>query len=215
VVPSPARAAPCPGRLQEIHLIGPVIVWIDLHVLIPIYIQVAEGFNPGTPAPNGLARADHEIAGASHWSILHMAAHIIGGVAQSLRASRLPRNNFLLLAATDGSQRMRNLALTKVSPRPRGFMVEQDTVAGENLVAVPVVDRCPVGIHLGNCIGTLRLEGRLLVLGRLGTANISWRRLVEARLDPPLLDGFQQAITPRPVTSPVIFGHIELTRTCD
>ena len=48
------------------------------------------------------------------------------------------------------------LRVTKVSPRMRRFVIEQDAVAGIHAVGLAVVDGDPVGIELGDSVGRAR-----------------------------------------------------------
>ena len=50
-------------------------------------------------------------------------------------------------------------------------MVEEDPVAGEHAVRLPVVDRHPVGVDLGGAVRGARIEGRPLSLRRRGGAE--------------------------------------------
>ena len=63
-------------------------------------------------------------------------------------------------------------------------MVEQDAVAGEKTVGLPVVDRYPVRIELGDAVRRARIEGRPLGLRRFvrEPEELGGRSLVEPRL---------------------------------
>jgi hypothetical protein len=61
-------------------------------------------------------------------------------------------------------------------------MVEQDAVADEHAVRLPIVDAGPVGIELGDGIRTARVKRSALVLRRrTGTEHLRGRRLVQPR----------------------------------
>jgi len=89
-------------------------------------------------------------------------------------------------------------------------MIEQDPVAGEYLVGVPVVAGEVVGVNLGRRVGALRLKGRGLTLGRRGGAeHFAGGRLVEPRLDLGLLDGLQEPQGSQTRDVAGVFRHVK------
>ena len=111
---------------------------------------------------------------------------------------------------------MGDLARHEGLAAPGRFVVEEDAIGGEDLVALAVVARGPVGVHLGDRVGALRLEGGQLVLGRFGAPeHLAGGGLVEAGLDPALLDGFEDSHRPQAGHIAGILGLSKLTRTCD
>ena len=59
------------------------------------------------------------------------------------------------------------LRVTNSQPAPRDLVVEEDAGAGEEAVALAVVDGDEVAVDLGDAVGAARIERRLLVLRRL------------------------------------------------
>ena len=77
------------------------------------------------------------------------------------------------------------------------FMVKQNAVAGVDTIGLSVVDRHPVRIQFGNCIGAARVKRRCFPLRRFVYQAIQLRStcLIEPRffLQPQNTDGFEQA----------------------
>ncbi len=90
--------------------------------------------------------------------------------------------------------RARYLAGDECLATARGFVVEEDAVAGEDAVALAVVDRGPVCEELADRVGAAGLERRALTLGGLGLAeHLAAGRLVEAGLGAGVAHGVQEA----------------------
>jgi hypothetical protein len=79
----------------------------------------------------------------------------------------------------------------------RALVVEEDAVAGVHAVGLTVVDRDPVGVHLGHCVGAARVKGRGLPLRNFLHQAVELGRgsLIEAGLlgQAQDADGFQDA----------------------
>jgi hypothetical protein len=75
----------------------------------------------------------------------------------------------------DGRHGAGDLAGNKGASTPGGLVIEQDAVAGVHAVGLAVVDRDPVGVHLGDAIGRARVKGRGLALGGLGDLTVQLR----------------------------------------
>ena len=84
----------------------------------------------------------------------------------------------------DVGQAACDLACDKGLTTPGALMVEENAVAGVDAVGFAVVDRDPVGVHLGYGIGAARVERRCFLLRRLlhQTVEFTGTGLVKAGL---------------------------------
>ena len=100
--------------------------------------------------------------------------------------------------------------VTKVSPAAGRLVVEEDAVAGEHVVRFPVVDRHPVGVHLGGPVRGPGVERRLLVLRRRGGAeHLAGGRLVIAGLPSRAAQRLEDAGRPQAGDVPGVFRDVE------
>ena len=163
------------GRIPEedVDLGGTEILGIDDDVFLIIEIQLPENFLHKFLYGMSFAGGDDQII----W--LFLLEHEPHGLHIIPRKPPIPfcievaEIQFILKAEFNPGRRAGYLAGNKGFPPARGFMVKQDAVAGKELIGIPVVPDDVVGIDLGSGIGTLRLEGRQLVLGRGAAPNIS------------------------------------------
>ena len=89
-------------------------------------------------------------------------------------------------------------------------MVEQDTIAGKQVISLAVITRHPIGIYFGGRVRAARLKRGVFVLGRFGPAvHFAGRGLIEAALDPALAHRFKNADGAHAGYIAGIFGHIE------
>jgi len=90
-------------------------------------------------------------------------------------------------------------------------VVEEDAVAGKDVVGLAIVDDDPVGVELGHSVGRARVKGRGLVLrDRLHLAvELAGRGLVEAGGEAGLLDGVDEAQGAHGIGLGGVFGQLE------
>ena len=81
------------------------------------------------------------------------------------------RGRDIFLSRKDTGDRTGDLAGDKRLAPARGLMVEENPVGRKEVVAFPVVPGHPVGIDLRAGIGTAGVEGGLLTLGRMRSAE--------------------------------------------
>src|SRR5882757_11156604 len=97
----------------------------------------------------------------------------------------------------DACQGTSNLARYESLTAHRGFVIEQDAVAGEKPIRLAVIHRDPISINLGGPIRRARVEGcRLPLRDFLNLAeHFGSGRLVEPRLavEPQNTDGFEHS----------------------
>jgi len=107
--------------------------------------------------------------------------------------------------------RPRDLARHERLATPRRLMVEQNAVARVHPVALAVIHRHPVRVHLGTPIRTARVERRRLLLRHLLHQPEHLRRtgLVEPRLNAHLADRLQQTHRAGGRDIGGVFGRVE------
>ncbi len=107
--------------------------------------------------------------------------------------------------------RPRDLARHECLAPPRRLVVEENAVARVQPVALAVVQRHPVRVHLGAPIRAARVERRRLLLRHLLHQPEHFRRtgLVEPRLDAHLADRLEQAHRARGGDVGGVFGRVE------
>ena len=96
---------------------------------------------------------------------LHL--HIVFGMAPVPLGIQVTQVSTILQAENDSRQGPGNLSCNKSLAAHRRLMVEQNAVAGKDVIRLTIVDHDPVGIKLGNRIGRTRVERGLFRLGRL------------------------------------------------
>ncbi len=121
----------------------------------------------------GLAGGDDVIVGTL---LLEHEPHrldIIPGKAPVALGLEIPEVELLLETEFDPGRRPGDLPGDKGLSAAGGFVVEEDPVAGENPVGVPVIADDIVGVNLGSGVGALRLKRGRLALGGGAAPNIS------------------------------------------
>ena len=107
----------------------------------------------------------------------------------------------------------RDLARHERFAAHRGFMVEQDPVAGEQAVRLAIIDRDPIGIHLGDAVGRPRVEGCGLALRDFLhlAEHLGRRGLIETSLllEPENADRLEQTQGAERVGVRRVFGRFE------
>lgn len=118
-----------------------------------------------------------------------------------------------LLAQLDIRDSPRNLPGHESPSSPRALVVEQDAVAREHAVTLPVVDRDPVRVELRTSVGRSGVEGGRLALGSLDDLSVQLRsgRLVEpdVLLEAAGTDGVEETEGAEPVDVAGVFSHLE------
>src|SRR5882762_7882949 len=88
---------------------------------------------------------------------------------------------FLLQTELDSTQCARDLARDECFAPARRFVIKENSVADEEIVRLPLVDREPMGCHFAHCVGAARVERRLFVLWwRRGPEHLRGSSLVKA-----------------------------------
>ena len=196
----PAQDAAALGgiALEEVHLGGAEVAGIDLHVLLPVQVQPPEGEAQEVPDADGLA-GGHRVV-VRHVLLQHAphGFHIVAREAPVPLGVEVAEVELVLHPQLDAGGGAGDLAGHERLAPARALVVEQDAVAGEEAVALAVVDHLVVGEDLGTGVGAARLEAGALELRGLGAAeHLGAAGLVEADLLAAVLheaaDGLQQA----------------------
>src|SRR5882762_11500669 len=101
-------------------------------------------------------------------------------VAPRIKISEI---EFFLQTELDSAQCARDLARDECFPPSRGFVIEENSVADEEIVRLPLVDRVPMGCHFAHGVGAARIERCLFVLWwRRGPEHLRGSSLVKSGL---------------------------------
>jgi hypothetical protein len=84
---------------------------------------------------------------------------VVLGVAPVALGVEVAEVEGVLQAEFDAREGAGDLASDEGLATGRGFVVEQDAVAGVDTVGLTVVDGDPVGVELGDRVGAARVEG--------------------------------------------------------
>ena len=110
------------------------------------------------------AGGDHEIL--CHVLLQHhpLHAHIILGVPPIAQRVEVAHIKTPLQPLRDIGQAARDLARDKGFATAGAFVVKKDAVAGIDPIGLAIINRDPIGVHLGNRIGAARVKGCFLRL---------------------------------------------------
>ena len=86
-------------------------------------------------------------------------ADVVAGVAPVAFGVEVAEQELVLLAELDARGRLRDLARHELRPAARRLVVEEDAAAGEDAVALAVVDGDVVPVHLRDAVRAARPEG--------------------------------------------------------
>jgi hypothetical protein len=204
----PTRDSPCLGRIaaQRGNLGRTEAAGIDVDVALPVESDSFESqLHSRTCSPG----RDHEVLRLVRWSIIHIASTYSGAWPQSRSAFRFPRYSLSCRPAFAPRHGPRDRGSRPFPPSDRP-VVEQDPVAGEQVVRLPGVHRRPVREHLGNAVGAARVERLRLAL--------RWRE--PSHTSPRMTPGRSASARPKPVWPPAsgspipvavrrVLGHLE------
>ena len=160
-----------------------------------------------------LPRGDDEVFGLLLLQHHPLHADIVPGVAPIAHRVEVAHVQALLQSLRDVGQATRDLAGDEGLAAARALVVEQDPVAGVDAVGLAVVDGDPVGVELGDAVGTAGMERRRLGLRGLGdpAEQLAGRRLVEAGgfLEAEEADSLEQPQRADCVDIRRVLGHLE------
>ena len=166
---------------QVIDLGGTEILGVDFNVLVPVEIEITEGFLEEFAYRIGLAGSNYEVAGLV---LLEHEPHGFDVIASETPVApgvKIAEIELLLQAHFDAAQGPGDLTGNESFATAGRFMVEEDTVADEEIVGFAVVDSPPMRSDFGNSVGAAGIERSGFGLRRLSSAEHLGRTgLVEA-----------------------------------
>ena len=148
----------------------------------------------------------------------HQPLHFdeIAGMPPVAQGGEVAEVETVLQADGDARQGAGDLARDEGFAANRAFVIEEDAVAGIDAIGFAVVDGDPVGVELGDGVGTARVEGSgFLLRGFLDEAvEFGCRCLVEAGLlfEAEDADGFQDAQRTQAIGVGGVFRGFEADR---
>src|SRR5437588_735776 len=197
-------------RQEQVDLQWAVVAWINLDEFTPVQINVLEGFLHEFPYRVGLPRPDHVVGRTVLLQHRPHGLHVLRSIAPIAPCSNAPERQARLSSRKDIGNRPGDLPAHEDLAATGALMVEQDPIAGEQLV--PISIRCdhPVCIHLGYRIRAPWVERGLLVLGgRSASEHLTARCLIEPRVDAAPAQRFKDTRCPQPRHISCVLRHIE------
>ena len=195
---------------QQVDLGRPEELGVLAHVALPV-VDADLGERPLDELTHRvrLAGGDDVVVGLVLLQHQPHRPHVVAGVPPvTLRVQR-PHHQLVLQPELDPRRRVGHLAGHELDAPARPLVVEQDPRAGEQPVALPIVDGDVVAEHLGAAVRRARMERRHLVLRRLAhlAEHLRRRRLIEAdrvvlRAARPCGSPRASATRPTPTCSP-------------
>src|SRR5690606_35243709 len=162
----PAEDLASAGRVadEQVDLGGTEEALVDDHVLLVVEADVAERDLAELPHRVGLAGGDDEVA---RLVLLEHPPHGLDVVPREAPVAlgvEVAEAQLLGHAEADLGDGVGDLAGHELEAPARALVVEEDAGAGVEVVALPVVDRDPVAVELGDAVGAARVEWRALAL---------------------------------------------------
>ena len=133
------------GRAQE--------ALVDDDVLLPVQAHRFEGQAAQLAHLVRLARRHDVIAGSVLLQHQPHGTYIIGRVAPVALHVEVAQRELVVDFVGDAGHAVRHLARHELEATPGRLVVEQDPRGGVKVVALPVVHRDPVPVHLGHAVG--------------------------------------------------------------
>ena len=110
------------------------------------------------------ASGDDEILGRGVLEDEPHTLHVVLGIAPVAQGVEVAQIEAVLLALRDARGSQRNLARDEGFAAALALVVEEDARAAEHIVCLAILLDNPVAIEFGHRVGTIGMEGRLLVL---------------------------------------------------
>ena len=118
---------------------------VDFDILLPIEVDVVEGFFEKLADGIGFACGDDEIAG---FCMLQHHPHgfdVIAGETPVAAGVEIAQVKFFLQPGFDAAEGAGDLAGDEGFTAARGFVVEEDAVRNEEVIGFAVIDGIPMG----------------------------------------------------------------------
>ncbi len=152
------------------------------HVLLPVETGAAEGHLHQVAHRVRHARRDHVVVGALLLEHEPHRADVVAGEAPVAGGVQVAERERVVQPGLDARDAVAHLPRHELETPARRFVVEQDARAGEEAVALAVVDGDVVAEDLRDAVGAARVERRQLVLRHLAylPEHLARRGLVQA-----------------------------------
>ena len=152
---------------EQVHLGRSQVTLGHPDMALPVEPDVLEGDLAELPHRVRFTSCDHVIARGGLLEHHPHGPHEVACVAPVTLGIEVPELHVVGQAELDAGNGMGHLAGHELEPPSRALVVEQDARTGMHVVALPVVDRRPVPVHLGDPVGAARVERRPFVLRAL------------------------------------------------
>jgi len=222
---------------QGLHLRGPEVAGINAHHGVA-GIGAAAGFVDARALPeNGRAAGlagpaelgggqlnetahrflaaggDHEVFRALLLEHAPLHLDVVAGMAPVAEGIEVAHVEAGVEACIDAGQAAGDLAGDEGFTAPGALVIEEDAVAGIHAVGLAVVDGDPVGVELGDAVGTAGIEGGGFLLGDFldEAVELGGGGLVNAGFvgEPEDADGLENAEGAEGVGIGGVFGRLE------
>jgi len=153
---------------QQVDLRRPQVPLVGHDVVAVIEPQPAEGQVTELADGHAFAGRNDVVVGLLLLKHQPHRPHVVAGKTPVTLRVEIAEVELVLQAELDAGGGPGDLSGHERLAAPRAFVVEQDPARRVQAVALAVVDREPVGTHLGDTVGAARVEWRRLPLGCLG-----------------------------------------------
>ena len=179
---------------EQIDFGGAEISRVDFHVLLPVEVEQAEYFVQEFADAVGFAGGDDEIL---RFVLLEHQPHgfdIIAGEAPVALGVEIAEVEFLLQAFFDAGGCAGDFSGDECFAAAGGFVVEEDAVAGVDVVGFAVVYGLPVAVDFGAGVGAAGVKGCFFGLRRFDDFAVHFAAgsLIEASRLVGVADGFEK-----------------------
>src|SRR5712692_131429 len=195
---------------QVVHLSGAVIQRVNVHVVVPVEIGIFERGLHQLLHGVTLARSQHIVVRLILLQYHPHALNVVGSVAPIAPRLQVAQVQLVFYSALDSRHSASYFSRDERLSAARGLVVEQDTAASKQLVALAIVNRDLVRESLRAGVRTAWPEGSGFVLRRRRrTEHFARRCLIEPRFQTDVADRLEHAegTVSRDVTG--VLRHIE------
>jgi len=150
---------------QEFDFGGAEVAGVKFDVVLPVEADVGEGDFEKFADGVGFAGGDDVVVGLVLLEHQPHSFDVVFGVAPVAFGVEVAHVDLVLLAGEDAGEGAGDFAGDEGFAPAGGFVVEEDAVAGEEVVGFAVVDGLPVGVDFGAGVGAAGVEGGGFGLG--------------------------------------------------
>src|SRR5262249_9679005 len=133
-----------------VHLGGTEIPWVDLHVSLPIEVQMSESQLEELAHRMRFAGGDDEVLRLLLLQHQPHRLHVVRRVTPIPLGVEIAEVELVLQAELDSRRSASDFTRNKCFASPRRLVIEKDSVAGEQAVRLAKIDRNPKRVQLGH-----------------------------------------------------------------